>query len=127
MNLDPRHEHLRPLSNSQATSARGRSLAAHWPGGAVAFALPALFGTLYTLNHFYVRGATMWDTGWFSYLASHANSLALPNPPAIGGSFYSVHVSPIFALLSWVRAMVWFGSDASYFAAIQGLWYGLMG
>ena len=93
----------------------------------MAFALPALFGTLYTLNHFYVRGATMWDTGWFSYLASHAEGLALPNPPAIGGSFYVDHVSPIFSVLSWLRAVIWSGPDTPYFAATQGLWYGLMG
>ena len=114
------------MGDLEARAEQSEGVAARWVGGAVAFTLPALIGTLYALNHFYVRGASMWDTGWSSYLASHARGLALPNPPAIGGSYYSDHVSVVFALLSWVRAAVPFGSDAAYFAATQGLWYGLM-
>jgi hypothetical protein len=101
--------------------------AARWAGGLLAFALPTLVGTLYTLNYFYVDGAPMWDAGWFAYLASHSTGLTLPNPPAMGGSFYAVHVSPIFAALTFVHDVAWSGSDAAFFAATQGLWYGLTG
>ncbi len=95
--------------------------------GLVGFALPFLLATSYTLNVFYTEGAPVWDAGWFAWLAAHATGWTLPNPPAIGGDFLAIHVSPIFVLLSAAKSILPLLPDAVWFALTQGLWFGLLG
>ncbi len=81
----------------------------------------------YTLNNFYVTGASVWDAGWFAWLAGHATKWPMPNPQAIGGAFLAIHASPVFFLLTAARSLLPAMPDPVWFALTQGLWFGLIG
>ena len=83
----------------------------------------------YTLNHFYVNGAYMMDSGHFAYLSAHAVAWPLSNPPAIGGTYFSIHFSPAFYLFTVLhRLLNALGlelTDVTWFSITQGLWLGI--
>ena len=83
----------------------------------------------YTLNHFYVNGAYMMDSGHFAYLSAHAVAWPLSNPPAIGGTYFSIHFSPAFYIFTVVhRLLNALGLelyDVTWFSITQGLWLGI--
>ena len=93
-------------------------------------ALSWFFATNYTLNHFYVNGAAMLDSGWFAYLSINALSFPLPNPPSLGGTYFSTHLSPIFyaasALYTLLASAGFDVPDAVWFSIVQGFWPALM-
>jgi hypothetical protein len=67
--------------------------------GMIAVVVPFAIGAANILNHFYRFGAYLFDSGLLAYLMTHPD-LAEPLPRVIGGgSFYALHVSPIFLLL----------------------------
>lgn len=92
-------------------------------GHAIAFLVPAILATNYTINRFYALGAAMWDSGWFAHLAVNG----LRNPPAIGGIFLTDHMSLVFVLLSLVHGLTPATTAPVFFAASQGLWFGVIG
>lgn len=58
------------------------------------------------LNHFYVHGSFVWDTGLLASLMWHSN-LALTLPACVGdSSFFAVHFVPVFLLLSTLSWML---------------------
>jgi hypothetical protein len=70
--------------------------------GAVPF---AAYATL-VLNHFYVSGAFFYDSGLLGFLIWHSGA-ALAIPVLDGGaSFYTIHISPIFILLSAISRVL---------------------
>ena len=80
----------------------------------------------YNLNYFYLRGAAVYDVGWFAWLANHGNHWPLPNPPLIGGNFLAVHVSPVFFLTSAATALVPFMPDPVRFSLVFSVWLPLL-
>lgn len=93
------------------------------------FLIAGFFATNYTLNHFYVNGGYMLDSGWFAYLSAHSTNWPASNPPSIGGTYFSTHFSPAFyiftalhTLLSIIGVIV---SDVSWFSITQGFWLAL--
>lgn len=98
--------------------------------GPAAGLVAAILALNYTLNHFYVRGAYMMDSGWFADLATQT-SWPPPNPPAIAdGTYFRYHLSPFF----WLWAQPWGVLDAAglapppavWFSVSQALWFGAL-
>jgi hypothetical protein len=98
-----------------------------WGGGV--FLIADFLATNYTLNHFYVNGGYMLDSGWFAYLSAHSANWPISNPPSIGGTYFSTHFSPafyIFSALHTILSAIGIGvSDVSWFSITQGLWLAL--
>ena len=94
------------------------------------FVISWLAATNFTLNHFYVNGGAMLDSGWFAYLSVSAVSIPLPNPPSLGGTYFSTHLSPIFYLISApYRLLALAGADVPstvWFSITQGFWPAVM-
>ncbi|RJQ28023.1 hypothetical protein C4565_04355 [Candidatus Parcubacteria bacterium] len=90
------------------------------------FFIPFFLITNYNLNHWYVFGAYMLDSGWFSFLASHASFPSMANPPSIGGTYLETHFSPIFWILSFIKSFIESLPDNVFFAMLQGLWVGII-
>jgi hypothetical protein len=100
------------------------------PLSLVAFLIACLIATNYTLNHFYVRGGYMQDSGWFAYLMAHATTWPPQNPPAIGGQFFATHFSPGINLLglshSFLARLGLPLPETVWFSLTQGLWLGII-
>lgn len=93
-----------------------------------AFVIPALCMLNYMLNHYYEHGSYLLDTGWFAWMASHANSWPLANPPTLGDTYFSTHISLIFYPLTGLHrlvALIWELDDALWFSLVQAGWAGL--
>jgi len=92
------------------------------------FAIPATLVANYTLNHFYVTGGYFLDSGWYSFLATHATSWPIENPAAIGGNYFIYHFSPSFY---WQSALyhVFFGwtPSAVFYSLLHGALFGCIG
>jgi hypothetical protein len=68
--------------------------------GLIALGVPFAVGVGNILNHFYRDGAYLFDSGLLAHLMTHPD-LAEPLPRVLGGgSFYALHVSPIFWLFA---------------------------
>jgi hypothetical protein len=89
----------------------------------LAFLIPALLATDYTVNRFYTLGAAMWDSGWFAHLTASG----LRNPPAIGGCFLSDHMSLVLVITALVHKLIPKTPAPIFFALTQGVWFGLIG
>lgn len=93
------------------------------------FTIASFVVVSYTLNHFYVNGAYMLDSGYFAYLSAHATAWPLSNPPAIGGTYFSIHFSPAFYIFTVLhRLLNALGLelyDVTWFSITQGLWLGI--
>ena len=104
--------------------------ALQWLCCSLSFFLPAIIVANFTLNHFYVNGGYVYDSGWLSYLSTHAAYWPLINPTFIGGTFFDTHMSFIFYLyfivhnlFSWVGASL---PSPVFFSITQGFWFGLL-
>ena len=89
----------------------------------LAFLVPAVLATNYTINVFYTLGAAILDSGWFAHLACHG----LENPPALGVTFLADHMSAVLALLALVHTISPTMPDPVFFALSQGFWFGVLG
>jgi len=106
----------------------------YYLGFLLSFLIPMSLATNFTLNHFYVYGGYVEDSGWFAYLTTHATSWPLTNPPVLidkfGESFFKTHMSLIFYLLTAIyNFFTHFILDIPYvffFSLTQGLWFGLL-
>lgn len=91
--------------------------------------IAGFFATNYTLNHFYVHGGYMLDSGWFAYLSAHSINWPVSNPPSIGGTYFSTHFSPAFYILTVLHGLISAVgiriSDVSWFSITQGFWLAL--
>jgi len=93
----------------------------------VSFLVPTVLVTDYTLSHFYVAGAYYLDSGWYSYLATHLSGWPLANPPALGGTYFSYHISLIFYPASLVYSLLlrWMPT-AVFYSLFHGIQFGLI-
>src|SRR5207237_10834569 len=90
------------------------------PVGFVPF---AAFATL-ILYHFYIRGGFLWDSGLLAFLIG-ASDPRLPVPPIMtDGSFFAIHVAPIFVALSPIRSLLPL-TGPQFFALFSGLCHAL--
>ena len=116
-------------SSARGVLAAGQQRALNWRAigrpacHLLAFVVPAALATNYTINRFYTLGAAMWDSGWFAYLSCHG----LQNPPALGGTFLSDHMSLVLAVLAVVHTISPAMPDPVFFAFTQGFWFGILG
>lgn len=96
----------------------------------LSFLVPLFIALNYNLNHFYVRGGYMLDSGWFAYLASHSTQWPPNNPPVIGGTYFSIHFSPVFYVLSGLYQLLDAGGltldSPVWFSLCQAFWFGLL-
>ena len=114
-------------SRARASAAGGRPAIGWAPAAALlVFGLPfAAFSSL-ILYHFYVKGSFFLDSGLFAFLISQTD-LRLPTPPVFGGgSYFGVHFTPIFVVLSLIRRLLPV-ADAQFFAGIIGFCHALPG
>ncbi|HWW47934.1 MAG TPA: hypothetical protein VNZ94_08870 [Xanthobacteraceae bacterium] len=85
-----------------------------------AVALPFLAGFNFIMNHFYVDGASMYDSGLFSALLWRPETFWLPIPSSMyEGSYYSSHFSPALYLIG-LLSHAWPFGQTSWFAVFQG-------
>src|SRR5438045_4237210 len=88
--------------------------------GIVPFAAYAIL----ILYHFYIRGGFLWDSGLLAFLVG-ASDPRLPVPPIMAdGSFFAVHVTPIFVALSPIRSLLPL-TGPQFFALFSGLCHAL--
>ncbi len=96
----------------------------------LSFAIPAIFVTNFTLNHFYVNGGYVYDSGWQAYLSTHAAHWPLANPSLVDGNFFNTHMSLIFYLYFMIyKLLSWIGFTLPppvFFSITQGFWFGLL-
>lgn len=108
------------------TEGRAAGRVCVWTATVTVGGLP--FGAYATLilYHFYIKGAFLWDSGLLAYLIG-ARDPRLPVPPIMSdGSFFAIHVTPIFVALSPIRALLPL-TDIQFFAAFTGLCHALPG
>ena len=92
---------------------------------AIVFFIPFFAVFNFIMNHFYVHGAYMFDSGLFSYIMWR-NSAWLSLPPLVGGhSYYMTHASPLLAIVSLPTYFLnW--HHPVFFSAWQGVIYGIL-
>jgi hypothetical protein len=87
--------------------------------GLIALGLPFAIGASNILNHFYRDGAYLYDSGLLAYLMTHPG-LGEPLPRVLGhGSFYALHVSPIFLVFAEIASLLPL-TPPQFFAAFIG-------
>jgi hypothetical protein len=95
----------------------------------VAFLVSTLLNANYILNHFYVGGAYLLDSGWLMGMFQ-GHDLLLHVPLAIFGSdnagYWSIHVSPTLLLFSFLHHLLPI-APIDWFALCVGVIYGLLG
>ncbi|HEY4471461.1 MAG TPA: hypothetical protein VGN21_09850 [Stellaceae bacterium] len=85
----------------------------------------AAYATL-ILYHFYLKGGFLWDSGLLAFLIG-ASDPRLPVPPIMGdGSFFAIHVTPIFVALSPIRSLLPM-TGPQFFALFSGACHALPG
>lgn len=85
----------------------------------------AAYATL-ILYHFYLKGGFFWDSGLLAFLIG-ASDPRLPVPPIMGdGSFFAIHVTPIFVALSPIRSLLPM-TGPQFFALFSGACHALPG
>lgn len=100
----------------------------------LSFLIPAILAGNFTLNNFYFiglhEGGDILDSGWQAFLSANASNWPLPNPPLLGGTFFSTHMSFVFYLYSIVyHTLGWLGiklPEAFFFSLTQSFWFGLL-
>ena len=95
---------------------------------AVCFVLPQVVITNSLLHHFYVRGALLYDAGWFAYWTTHALTLDVTSIPSIEDApMLGRHVFLFFFPLSYIyQIFSSFLSEQVYFSIVQGAWAGMI-
>ena len=96
---------------------------------AVCFVLSQVVIANSLLHLFYVRGAPLYDAGWFAYLATHALTLDVTSIPSIEDvPMLGRHVFLFFFFLSYIyQIFSSFLSEQVYFSIVQGAWAGMVG
>jgi hypothetical protein len=93
--------------------------------GLIATVIPFALGVASILNHFYRQGAYLLDSGLLAYLMTQPDP-SLPLPRSLGGgSFYAIHVVPIFSILGQLARLVPL-TPPQFFAAFIGLCQALL-
>ena len=96
------------LAQLAAALTEGRAAGHGWVWAAaltVGIVPFAAYATL-ILYHFYIKGAFLWDSGLLAYLVG-ASDPRLPVPPIMtDGSFFAIHMTPIFVALSPLRTVL---------------------
>ena len=94
----------------------------------VCFVLPQVVIANSLLHIFYVRGAPLYDAGWFAYLATHALTLDVTSIPSIEDvPMLGRHVFLFFFPLSYIyQIFSSFLSEQVYFSIVQGAWAGMV-
>ena len=97
-----------------------------WLAVATALAVPFWVFSREMLFHFYVRGAFVPDSGQLAYLLWHSD-LGLTEPLALGGggSYFAIHVVPLFWLISAVSWAVP-ATMAGFFALFIGFCHAML-
>ncbi len=94
----------------------------------LSFVIPMFLVTNYTLNHFYVVGGFVFDSGWFAYIFTHSTFFPPKNPPILYGSYFDIHISPILylytAIYQLLCAMGFHAHAVIFFSVINGMWFG---
>lgn len=95
---------------------------------AVCFVLPQVVVANSLLHHFYVRGAPLYDAGWFAYWTTHALTLDVTSIPSIEDvPMLGCHVFLFFFPLSYIyQIFLSFLSEQIYFSIVQGAWAGMI-
>lgn len=95
---------------------------------AVCFVLPQVVIANSLLHHFYVRGAPLYDAGWFAYWMTHALTLDVTGIPSIEDvPMLGRHVFLFFFPLSYIyQIFSSFLSEQVYFSIVQGAWAGMV-
>ncbi len=86
----------------------------------LAVLLPAVCVFNAVMNHYFVDGGYLFDSGWFAFLVAAAG-WPLPNPPFLDGSYFATHLTLLFYAMGAVAAVLPAGPHAT-FALFQGLW-----
>lgn len=87
----------------------------------LSFLAPFLAGFSFVMNHFYVSGGYLHDSGWFAALMWHPQGFNLTNPSVIdNNSFYSTHLSPILYAIG-LLSFFWPWGPITWFASFQGV------
>ncbi|MGE5271338.1 MAG: hypothetical protein ACM3JG_16880 [Thiohalocapsa sp.] len=105
------------------SAASSASTAGNIALGGLAFALPFLAYASNILHVFYIRGSSFLDAGWTAYLI-HDADLHLHNPPFIGGSFFTNHISPLYLLTSAIGHLLPL-TRIEFYAAFVGIAHAL--
>ena len=95
---------------------------------AVCFVLPQVVIANSLLHLFYVRGAPLYDAGWFAYWTTHALTLDVTTIPSINDHpMLATHVFLFFFPLSCIyQIFSAFLSEQVYFSIVQGAWAGMV-
>ncbi|MFK0206703.1 hypothetical protein [Agrobacterium sp. NPDC090283] len=87
----------------------------------LSFLVPFLAGFSFVMNHFYVAGGYLHDSGWFAALMWRPLDFNLTNPPVIDNNlFYSTHLSPILYGIG-LLSFFWPWGPITWFASFQGV------
>ena len=95
---------------------------------AACFVLPQVVIANSLLHRFYVRGAPLYDAGWFAYWTTHALTLDVTSIPSIEDvPMLGRHVFLFFIPLSYIyQIFSSFLSEQVYFSIVQGAWAGMV-
>ncbi|MQB13468.1 hypothetical protein DXT96_26920 [Agrobacterium sp. ICMP 6402] len=87
----------------------------------LSFLVPFLAGFSFVMNHFYVSGGYLHDSGWFAALMWRPQDFNLTNPSVIDNNlFYSTHLSPILYAIG-LLSFFWPWGPITWFASFQGV------
>ena len=92
---------------------------------AAVFVVPFLAYATSILHIFYIRGSSFYDAGWYAYLI-HDGGLSLDNPHYVGGSYFGIHLAPVFVVTSWLGAILPL-TRIQFYAAYVGVAHALPG
>lgn len=90
----------------------------------IAMAVPFGAVTNAVMNHVFVTGGFLLDTGWFVHLVA-MQDWPLSNPPLIGGTYFATHLTLLFHAVGAIERVLPIGPIAT-FALSQGLWSALI-
>ncbi|MDO3444633.1 hypothetical protein [Agrobacterium sp. V1] len=87
----------------------------------LSFVVPFLAGFSFVMNHFYVSGGYLHDSGWFAALMWRPQDFYLTNPAVLDNNlFYSTHLSPILYAIG-LLSFFWPWGPITWFASFQGV------
>lgn len=98
--------------------------------GFLCFFPPLIVALNYGLNHFFVTGCYMYDSGLLGYLSTHSLTWPMPALPFLPyRTFFATHLILIFYLLSFIRdILATIGLEihnSVFFSYTMGLWLGI--
>jgi hypothetical protein len=122
------------MSVALGLSENTGSVIRSWVAGACCFLIPMALVTAYTLNHFYVDGGYLWDSGLFAHFSAFTDEWPMLWPDLLPydtskprPTFFSIHFMPILYGTSALYQLVPIVPPAAWFSILQGTWAGLIG